>query len=152
MGKTYKRWIPVIGKISMETKRVWSVALVTGVELCLHLKQFPAVAKLSKLIFNSILLVQRPKEIKTQFLNFTEISEFYVWLVLTRNLSYVERRPFLANFNSSPLRVGASTTRCIPVSSSVVIHSKSALSSVRSCIELVSHQNITLSILSPWRT
>ena len=77
----------------METKRVWSVALVTGVKVCLHLKQFPAVAKLSKLIFNSILLVQRPKEIKTQFLNFTEISEFYVWLVLTRNLSYVEKRP-----------------------------------------------------------
>ena len=97
MGKTYKRWIPVIGKISMETKRVWSVALVTGVELCLHLKQFPAVAKLSKLIFNStcILVVQRSKEIKIQFLR----EKFYrniriICLVgLTRNLFYVEKRP-----------------------------------------------------------
>ena len=97
MVKTYKRWIPVIGKISMETKRVWCVALVTGVELGLHLKQFPAVAKLSKLIFNStcILVVQRSKEIKIQFLR----EKFYrniriICLVgLTRNLFYVEKRP-----------------------------------------------------------
>ena len=49
MDKTYKWWIPVIGKVRVETKRVWSVALVTGVKLCLHLKQFPAVTKLANI-------------------------------------------------------------------------------------------------------
>ena len=49
MVKTYKWWIPVIGQIRMEAERVWSVALVTGVELCLHLKQFPAAAKLANI-------------------------------------------------------------------------------------------------------
>ena len=82
MDKTYKWWIPVIGKVRVETKRVWSVALVTGVELGLHLKQFPAVAKLSKLIFNStcILVVQRSKEIRIQFLRekFYRNIVFYV--------------------------------------------------------------------------
>ena len=65
MATTYKRWIPVIGKIRVEAERVWSVALVTRVKLCLHLKQFPVVAKLAKINLQYSLVDQK----NSHFLN-----------------------------------------------------------------------------------